>query len=74
MNVKCPMYLDLGANEKAGVALVGLSRTNSFTNIILKDIDKCKFKKYVTTGERIKKHLKEIRFKEKKTLKELNIN
>ena len=45
MNVKGPMYLDLGSNEKPGVALVGLSRTTLFTNIILKDIDKFKFKK-----------------------------
>ena len=73
MNIKGPMYLDLGTNEKAGVALVGLSRTNLFTNIILKDIDKFKFQKYVTTGQRIKKHLKEIRFKEKRTLRDLNI-
>ena len=50
-----------------------MSRTNLFTNIILKDLDKFKFQKYVTTGQRIKKHLKEIKFKEKRTLRDLNI-
>jgi hypothetical protein len=54
----------LGKNEKAGFAYVGLSRSTDFEKIVIQDISKTNFKKYMTNGKRIKEQLKDIKKKE----------
>ena len=62
----------MGKNEKAGFAYVGLSRSTNFEKIVIQDISKTNFKKYMTNGKRIKEQLKDIKKKEYDFLAKLN--
>ena len=62
----------MGKNEKAGFAYVGLSRSTDFEKIVIQDISKTNFKKYMTNGKRIKEQLKDIKKKEYDFLAKLN--
>ena len=62
----------MGKNEKAGFAYVGLSRSTDFEKIVIQDISKTNFKKYMTNGKRIKEQLKDIKKKEYDFIAKLN--
>ena len=57
-SIKHNTFIDIGENEKPGIGYVGFSRNILFENIMVFDIKKEVFKKYMTNGKEILKQLK----------------